>query len=64
MFEGYLFRNIGACSLVGLCYLSVPASAAQTPPPLPAAAAPQIDPQQLRQELERLRQEFEAIREA
>ena len=65
MFEGYLFRNIGVCSVTALCCFGVPAPAVgQTSAQPPAAAVPQSDPQQLRQELERLRQEFEAIREA
>ena len=63
-----LVRRAGTCAGVGLFSLAGLPAFAQTP--APGAAAPQsaatqqVDPQQVRQELDRLRQEFEAIRDS
>ncbi len=61
-------RRVSACVSVGLLSLVGVPVFAQTPAPGAAAQQPatgqQLDPQQVRQELDRLRQEFEAIRDS
>ena len=63
-----LVRGAGTCA--GVTLLSIVAAPVFAQTPAPAAAAPQsataqqVDPQQVRQELDRLRQEFEAIRDS
>lgn len=61
-------RRVSACVSVALLSLVGVPVFAQTPAPGAAAQQPatgqQVDPQQVRQELDRLRQEFEAIRDS
>ena len=57
-------RSSAAVAVAGAILLSGTASAQVPVAAPPGQAAPQNDPQQLRQELEKLRQEFEAIRDA
>ena len=59
-------RRATVYASAALMWASLPASAQTPTPSAPAASASgqQSDPQQIRQELDRLRQEFEAIRDS
>jgi hypothetical protein len=60
-------RCAALCALVALATLVPGPGFAQTPPAAPAAPASpeqQTDPQQIRQEVDRLRQEFDSIKES
>jgi hypothetical protein len=63
-----LVRRATMCASVAVLSLVAVPAFAQTPalgaPAPQSAAAQQVDPQQVRQELDRLRQEFEAIRDS
>ncbi len=59
-------RGATACATIAYSFWMVAGISAQAPaaPAAPAAAQQTSDPQQIRQELDRLRQEFEAIRDS
>jgi hypothetical protein len=59
-------RGATACATIAYSFWMVAAISAQAPaaPAAPAAAQQTSDPQQIRQELDRLRHEFEAIRDS
>jgi hypothetical protein len=61
----FVRRSLGSACAAIACLVAAPAVARAQQPVAPAASAAQAtDPQQIRQELERLRQEFETIRDS